>query len=279
MTFSDFFRRFRRKRTVVPVVRLSGAIGLSAPLRPGLSLVGVEASLERAFGMKSAPAVAILINSPGGAAVQSHLIHKRIRALAAEKQKRVIVGVEDVAASGGYLLAIAGDEIIVDRSSIVGSIGVISASFGFPKLLDRIGVERRVHTAGRSKSMLDPFQPEKDEDVSRLKALQEEVHAAFIDLVKARRGTTLADDPDLFTGAFWSGGRAVTLGLADRVGELREVLKERFGDDVVLKTIGGERSFWRRRLGVTGTERLAASLLGGLLNLIEERLLWSRFGL
>ena len=279
MTFSDFFRRFRRKRTVVPVVRLSGAIGLSAPLRPGLSLVGVEASLERAFGMKSAPAVAILINSPGGAAVQSHLIHKRIRALAAEKQKRVIVGVEDVAASGGYLLAIAGDEIIVDRSSIVGSIGVISASFGFPKLLDRIGVERRVHTAGRSKSMLDPFQPEKDEDVSRLKALQEEVHAAFIDLVKARRGASLADDPDLFTGAFWSGGRAVALGLADRVGELREVLKERFGDDVVLKTIGGERSFWRRRLGIAGTERLAASLLGSLLNLIEERLLWSRFGL
>jgi serine protease SohB len=279
MRFSDVFRWFRRNRTVIPVVRLSGAIGISAPFRPGLNLVGVEAALERAFRMKNAPAVAILINSPGGAAVQSHLIHKRIRALAAEKQKRVIVGVEDVAASGGYLLALAGDEIIVDRSSIVGSIGVISASFGFPKLMDRIGVERRVHTAGRSKSILDPFQPEKDEDIARLKGLQEEVHAAFIDLVKARRGAALADDPDLFTGAFWSGGRAVALGLADRVGELREVLKERFGEDVILKTVGSERGFWRRRLGFSGTERLAASLLGGLINLIEERLLWSRFGL
>jgi len=279
MSFSDFFCRFRRRRTVIPVIRLSGAIGISAPLRPGLNLVGVEASLERAFRMKSAPAVAILINSPGGAAVQSHLIHQRIRALAAEKQKRVIVAVEDVAASGGYLLAVAGDEIIVDASSIVGSIGVISASFGFPKLLDRIGVERRVHTAGRSKSMLDPFQPEKDEDIVRLKALQEEVHAAFIDLVKARRGAALADDPDLFTGAFWSGGRAVALGLADRVGELREVLRERFGEDVVLKTVGSERSFWRRRLGFPGTERVAAALLGGLIELVEERLLWSRFGL
>jgi serine protease SohB len=279
MSISDFFRRFRRKRTIVPVIRLSGAIGISAPLRPGLNLAGIESTLERAFRMKSAPAVAILINSPGGAAVQSHLIHKRIRALAAEKQKRVIVAVEDVAASGGYLLALAGDEIIVDRSSIVGSIGVISASFGFPKLLDRIGVERRVHTAGRSKAMLDPFQPEKDDDVARLEGLQEEVHAAFIDLVKARRGSALVDDPDLFSGAFWSGGRAVALGLADRVGDLRDVLKERFGEDVVLKAVGAERSFWRRRLGFPGTERLAASLVDGLIGLIEERLLWNRFGL
>lgn len=279
MSLSTFFSRFRRKRTVVPVVRLSGAIGISAPLRPGLNLAGIENTLERAFGIKNAPAVAFLINSPGGAAVQSHMIHKRIRSLAAEKQKRVIVAVEDVAASGGYLLALAGDEIIVDRSSIVGSIGVISASFGFPKLLDRIGVERRVHTAGKSKAMLDPFQPEKDDDVVRLKALQEEVHTAFIDLVKTRRGSALADDAELFTGAFWSGGRAVTLGLADRVGDLREVLKERFGDDVVLKPVGAERSFWRRRLGFPGTDRLAIALIDGLINLVEERLLWNRFGL
>lgn len=279
MNLSTFFGRFRRKRTVVPVVRLSGAIGISAPLRPGLNLAGIENTLERAFRIKSAPAVAILINSPGGAAVQSHMIHNRIRSLAAEKQKRVIVAVEDVAASGGYLLALAGDEIIVDRSSIVGSIGVISASFGFPKLLDRIGVERRVHTAGKSKAMLDPFQPEKDDDVDRLKALQEEVHTAFIDLVKTRRGAALADDPELFSGAFWSGGRAVTLGLADRVGDLREVLRERFGDDVVLKPVGMERSFWRRRLGFPGTDRLAISVIDGLINLVEERLLWNRFGL
>ncbi len=279
MGFFQIFRRFRRLRVVVPVVRLSGAIGIAGPLRPGLSLAGIENALGRAFAVKRAPAVAILVNSPGGAAVQSHLIHRRIRALAAEKEKRVIVAVEDVAASGGYMLALAGDEIIVDRSSIVGSIGVISAGFGFPRLLDRIGVERRVHTAGRSKSMLDPFQPEKDEDVVRLRGLQDEIHADFIALVKARRGAALADDPDLFTGAFWTGGRAVALGLADRVGDLHDVLKERFGADVVVKSIATERGLWRRRLGLAATAGSAASLLDGVIGLIEERLLWNRFGL
>jgi serine protease SohB len=270
---------FPKRSPTIPVVRLSGAIGISMPFRQGLSLTSLEKTLERAFAVRSAPAVAILINSPGGSAVQSHLIYKRIRELAAEKDKRVIVAVEDVAASGGYLIALAGDHIVVDKSSIVGSIGVVSASFGFPKLLEKVGVERRVHTAGESKDMLDPFLPEKKEDVARLEALQLEVHAAFIDLVKSRRGGLLSNDPELFSGAFWSGARAVSLGLADRIGDLREVLRERYGEDVILRPIAARESFWRRRIGMSGGEGAVISLLGRLVAVIEERLLWNRFGL
>jgi serine protease SohB len=269
----------RRDRAFVPVIRLSGAIGIGAPFRPGLSLAGLESALDRAFAIKAAPVVAILVNSPGGAAVQSHQIFQRIRALAEEKGKKVIVAVEDVAASGGYMIALAGDEIIVDESSIVGSIGVVSAGFGFPKLLDRIGVERRVHTAGEKKVILDPFQPERKEDVARLESLQADVHAKFIELVKSRRGAALADDPDLFSGAFWSGTRAVALGLADRVGELRALLKERYGEDVRIKLIATERSMWRRRFGRLGGEDRAFNLLDRAIAAIEERMMWNRFGL
>jgi signal peptide peptidase SppA len=265
--------------TTVPVVRLSGAIGVGMPLRSGLSLANLEGPLARAFGIKSAPAVGIIINSPGGAAVQSHQIFQRIRALAEEKKKKVIVAVEDVAASGGYMIALAGDEIIVDRSSIVGSIGVVSASFGFPKLLDRIGVERRVHTAGEKKMMLDPFQPERKDDVAHLESLQQDVHGAFIELVKARRGSALADDPDLFSGAFWSGSRAVSLGLADQIGELRALLRERYGKDVKIRMIATERGLWRRRLGRLGAEDRIFRVVDRAVTMLEERLLWSRFGL
>jgi signal peptide peptidase SppA len=272
--------RFRSDAPVIPLVRLSGAIGSASGLRSGLSLAGVEGALARAFGVKAAPAVAIILNSPGGAAVQSHLIFKRIRALAEEKGKKVIVAVEDVAASGGYMIAAAGDEIVVDNSSIVGSIGVVSAGFGFPKLLDRIGVERRVHTAGKSKAMLDPFQAEKEDDVLRLRSLQEQVHLSFIHLVKSRR-PALVDDPDLFSGAFWSGTRAVELGLADRVGDLRSVLRERYGEKVrVLPIPTGRGGWWRRRMGFTsGGEAFAMSLVERVIAAVEERLLWSRFGL
>jgi serine protease SohB len=269
---------FGRKRPVVPVVTLSGAIGMAGPLRPGISLAAVEKNLERAFAVKSAPAVAIVINSPGGSPVQSHLIYKRIRALAEENGKRVIVAVEDVAASGGYLLALAGDEIIVDGSSIVGSIGVVSAGFGFQNLIEKIGIERRVHTAGESKAMLDPFQPEKADDVARLEALQEDVHAFFTALVKSRRHG-LADDPDLFTGAFWIGERALKLGLVDRIGDLRSVLREHYGNRVVLQPVAAERGFLRRRLGLAGGADLGAGLVDRLVAVIEERLLWGRFGL
>jgi serine protease SohB len=275
--------RFRNDHPVVPVIRLSGAIGASSGFRSGLSLAGIEVALAKAFAMKRAPAVALLVNSPGGAAVQSHLIFKRIRALADEKGKKVIVAVEDVAASGGYMIAVAGDEIVVDASSIVGSIGVLFAGFGFPKLLERFGIERRVHTAGRSKAMLDPFRPEKEEDVARLTALQEDVHRDFIALVRSRR-PPLVEDPDLFTGAFWSGSRAVELGLADRVGDLRQVLREAYGENVrMLQILVGKRS-WFRRFGFGGgSTAFPADVAGGLveraITAIEERLLWNRFGL
>ena len=193
--------RFRADRPVVPVVRLSGTIGFSTPLKPGLTLAGIARSLDRAFSTKRACAVALAINSPGGSAAQSHLIHTRIRALAAEHKRPVIAFVEDVAASGGYMIATAADEIVADASSIVGSIGVVSASFGFDRLIERIGVERRVHVAGEQKVMLDPFQPEKREDVARLKALQKDIHELFISLVKERRGKKLkGPEKALFSG-------------------------------------------------------------------------------
>jgi signal peptide peptidase SppA len=275
------FNPFGKKGTVIPVVQVAGGIGMNMPLRSGVSSTSLEPHLVRAFSIKAAPAVAIRINSPGGSAVQSHLIHKRIRQLAAEKNKAVIVAVEDVAASGGYMIALAGDEIVVDASSIVGSIGVVFAGFGFEKLIDKLGIERRVHTAGEAKVILDPFQPEKEEDVERLKALQREVHDSFIGLVKSRR-PRLADNPDLFTGAFWSGERAVALGLADRVGDLHAVLKDKYGDDVQLKAIGAERGFLRRRLGLAARGEPGArvqAMAEAAFAAVEERALWNRFGL
>ncbi len=274
--------RFRNDHPVVPVIRLSGAIGASSGFRSGLSLAGIEAALAKAFAVKRAPAVALIVNSPGGAAVQSHLIFKRIRALAEEKHKKVIVVVEDVAASGGYMIAVAGDQIVVDASSIVGSIGVLFAGFGFPALMEKLGIERRVHTAGTSKAMLDPFRPEKEEDVARLKSLQGDVHADFIALVKRRR-PSLIDDPDLFTGAFWSGSRAVELGLADRVGDLRTVLRETYGEKVRVLPIPTAKRGWLRRLGggsgaaLSGVD--ATGLVERAIAAVEERLLWNRFGL
>ena len=272
--------RFRGDAPLVPIVRLSGTIGGGGPLRAGLTLEAVAAPLARAFAIRSAPAVALIVNSPGGAAAQSHLIFRRIRALAEEKKKKVIVAVEDLAASSGYMIAAAGDEIVVDESSIIGSIGVVSAGFGFTGLMERVGVERRVYTAGKSKAMLDPFRPEREEDVARLRAIQEDVHAAFIGLVKARRGEKLADDPDLFSGAFWSGTKAVELGLADRIGDLRTVLREAYGEKVRLKVISTERSMLRRRLGLSGgSDRLAASLVEHVIAVIDEHVAWNRFGL
>src|SRR5690606_22101022 len=198
----------------IPVIRLHGAImSGGSQFRQNLSLATTAGLIDKAFSFREAPAVAIAINSPGGSPVQSRLIYKRIRDLAEEKKRRVHVFVEDVAASGGYMIALAGDEIIADPSSIVGSIGVVSAGFGFQELIKKIGVERRVHTSGRNKAILDPFQPEKEEDIERLKALQEEVHQTFIALVKERRGAKLAEDDDLFTGLFWTGERGHALGL------------------------------------------------------------------
>src|SRR5215470_17659368 len=222
-------RRFRGDIPVVPVVRLTGVIGFSTPLKPGLTLASCARSLERAFAVRRAKAVALLINSPGGSAVQSHLIFKRVRALSEEKQVPVIAFVEDVAASGGYMIACAADEIVADNSSTVGSIGVVGGSFGLHRLLDKIGVERRLYTSGEHKAMLDPFLPENPDDVERLKSIQREVHEMFIALVRGRRGAKLtSSDSTLFSGEFWTGMKARELGLVDAIGDLRSVLRERF---------------------------------------------------
>ena len=276
-------KRMRGGSAVVPVVRLSGAIGLSTPLRPGLTLASVARPLEKAFTTRRASAVALLINSPGGSPVQSHLIHLRIRQLAAEHKLPVIAFAEDVAASGGYMLACAADEIICDKSTIIGSVGVIGGSFGFSGLLEKLGIERRLYTSGERKAMLDPFLPEKPEDVERLKSVQREIHEDFIALVKESRGVRLTGpENDLFSGEFWTGRKAVTLGVADSIGDLRTVLRQRFGEEVRMRLIGPERSlFGRTRPGVALKERLfgGAGLAEDLISALEERALWARYGL
>ncbi len=271
-------RSMRSKAAVIPVVRLHGTImSGGGQFRPSLSLASTAGLLDKAFAVDG-PAIAISVNSPGGSPVQSRLIYKRIRDLAAEKNKQVLVFVEDVAASGGYMIAIAGDEIIADPSSIVGSIGVVSASFGFTEMMKKIGVERRVYTAGKNKAVLDPFKPEKKEDIDRLKKLQLEVHETFIDMVKERRGAKLADDPDLFTGLFWTGKKAVELGLVDSLGDMRQILRDKYGPKTQLKLITAPRGLFGRRLGLFGTD-MAEAAAQGLLDAGERRALWARFGL
>src|SRR6516165_6189285 len=276
-------RRIRGDIPVVPVVRLSGVIGLSTPLKPGLTLANVARPLDRAFRMRKARAVALLINSPGGSPVQSHLIYRRIRQLALEHGRRVIAFAEDVAASGGYMIACAADEIICDASSIVGSIGVVGGSFGFAKLMDKLGVERRLYTSGEHKAMLDPFLPENPEDVDRLKAVQREIHAGFIELVKRSRGARLkSPEQDLFSGEYWTGAKAVSLGLADAVGELRSTLRERFGADVLTPLMPASRSWLGRvqaGVRVPDLPLPRGGLAEELISALEERAIWSRFGL
>jgi signal peptide peptidase SppA len=276
----------RPEGVIIPVVRLQGTIMAGGgQFRQNLSLASTASVIEKAFGFSDAPAVAISINSPGGSPVQSRLIYKRIRDLAAEKNKKVLVFVEDVAASGGYMIAVAGDEIIADPSSIVGSIGVVSGTFGFTDLIKKIGVERRVHTAGKNKVTNDPFQPEKPEDVERLKTLMLEMHDTFIDLVKERRAGKLTDDPDLFTGLFWTGKKGLDLGLVDALGDMRTVLKNRFGPKTQLRLVTPPRGLFGRRLGLFGTfggpspADLAGAIVDGLAEAAKERALWSRFGL
>lgn len=281
--FSRFLpASMRNTGTTIPVIRLQGPIMAGGnQFRPSLSLASTAGLIEKAFAFKEAPAVAISLNSPGGSPVQSRLIFKRIRDLAEEKNKRVLVFVEDVAASGGYMIALAGDEIIADESSIVGSIGVVSAGFGFPELLKKIGVERRVHTAGQNKAILDPFQPEKPEDVERLKELQLEIHDTFIDMVKERRGAKLAQNPDLFTGMFWTAKKGLDLGLIDGLGDMRSFIRRRYGDKARLQLISPSRGLFGRKLGVFGSEapELGSGIAHGIVDAAEERAMWARFGL
>ena len=282
------FERYQNPAPVVSVVRLQGMIAAGGmPLRRGsLNLQGLAAALERAFKLPNLKAVALAVNSPGGSPVQSSLIYKRIRALAAEKEIPVVAFAEDVAASGGYWLACAADEIFADESSIIGSIGVIYAGFGFQDLIARYGIERRVHTAGADKSTLDPFRPEKPEDVERLTQAQADIHAAFMDAVRARRaGALKAPEDELFTGEFWTGKRALELGLIDGIGDLRTVMRERYGERVRLVVVGSRQAWLRRRIGLTretrdwSTGSFADDMVDGALAALERRALWARFGL
>jgi signal peptide peptidase SppA len=281
--------RLRRGGAVVPVVRLSGVIGAVTPLRPGMSLAGVARTLERAFATKNAKAVALVINSPGGSPVQSRQIYLRIRQLAAEKKLPVLVFVEDVAASGGYMIACAGDEIFCDPSSILGSIGVVGGTFGFQELIKKIGVERRLYTAGAHKAMLDPFLPENPNDVARVKALQREIHAIFIALVKESRSARLKGGDDvLFTGEYWAGETSISLGLADAIGDLRTVLRARYGDKVKTPVIAPSTGLLsgllgRKSAGATTLAALAsadgiAGLPDELISALETRAIWAKFG-
>jgi signal peptide peptidase SppA len=268
--------RFRKSVPVINHVRLAGAIGIGTPLRPAITAKDSLPLIERAFAKKGIAGVAISINSPGGSAVQSALIHARIRALAEKHKLTVYVFCEDVAASGGYWLACAGDEIYADDSSIIGSIGVISAGFGFVEAIGKLGIERRVHTAGESKSILDPFQPEKPEDVERLLGIQGDVHEAFKTLVKSRRKDKLVgEEKELFAGAFWSGRKALAKGLIDGIGHLHDVIERKFGEKVVVRTIQPSQGWGLKRLGFG----VGAEISEGLAEAIETRALWSRFGL
>jgi serine protease SohB len=287
MNFQEILRhlpieRFRNPAPVVTVLRFEGVI-TPRNSRNSVSLASHAAAIERAFSASELRAVALSINSPGGSPVQSHLIYRRIRALAAEHERPVIAFAEDVAASGGYMIACAADEIICDPSSIVGSIGVVGGSFGFAKLMDKLGIERRLYTSGENKAMLDPFLPEKPEDVERLKAVQQEIHEGFIDLVKGSRGARLkGPEKTLFSGEYWTGSTAIGLGLADGIGDLRTTLRARFGDDVITPLVSPARSwFGRVQPGVSGLERL---LQGGnfaedVISALETRAHWARYGL
>ncbi|MBR0975168.1 MULTISPECIES: S49 family peptidase [Bradyrhizobium] len=278
--------RFRPGTAVVPVVRLSGVIGAVTPLRPGMSLAGVARVLERAFSYRNAKAVALVINSPGGSPVQSRQIYLRIKQLAAEKKLPVLVFVEDVAASGGYMIACAGDEIICDPSSILGSIGVVGGSFGFQEAIKRLGIERRLYTAGSHKAMLDPFLPENPDDVAKLKAIQREIHQIFIALVKESRGARLkGSDDTLFTGEYWAGESSIALGLADSIGDLRSTLRARYGEKVLTPVIAQPSGLLSGLLGrkSPGASQLSAmeSMAGlpdELISAVETRAIWAKFG-
>ncbi len=277
--FSGLRSRFGQQRVTIPVVRLHGTI--SSEQRPGrINIESADPLLERAFRIKKAPAVAIVINSPGGSAVQSRLISNRIRQLADETHKQALIFVEDLAASGGYFIAVGGDEIFADPSSIVGSIGVIYAGFGFVGAIEKLGIDRRIYTAGKNKSTLDPFMPEKKADVDRIKTFELDIHQVFIDHVKARRGDKLkGKDDELFTGEWWTAVRGLEMGLIDQLGDLHTVLRERYGDKVNMVPIRQKRGlFSMPRIGFGGsvaTNGLARDIVAA----VEDRLNWSRFGL
>ena len=263
----------------IPTLRLSGVIGNSGVLRSGLNLQGIDKLLDKLFADKKSPAVALIINSPGGSPTQSSLIAASIILRAKKKKKQVIAFVEDVAASGGYWLACAADEIYIDDNSILGSIGVISPGFGFVNLLKKAGIERRVYTSGKSKSFLDPFKQEKVEDIKKLKNIQEQIHENFINYVKERRGKKLVKqkEKEIFSGLFWIGKKAIELGLADGIGHITQILKNKFGENVKIKLIEQKKSFLQRKL----SSSIPYSIIDTdkLIEKVEEKALWARYGL
>ena len=263
-----------KKKKIVPHIKLSGVIGNVGKFKQGIDFSSQEEIISKAFAVKKAPCVAITINSPGGSPVQSHLIYSHIRQQAKKNKKKVIVFAEDVAASGGYLIACAGDEIYANSSSIVGSIGVIYSSFGFVELIKKIGVERRVHTAGKSKSTLDPFLDEKKEDIERLKNIQLDLHKEFIDVVEKSRDSKLKkSEVELFSGEFWSGRRAKELGLIDEIGNVNETLKEKFGEDIIIKKFEKSKSWLSKKLSSSNDR------VDQLANILEEKSVWQKYGL
>ena len=264
---------FFKKKKIVAHIQLNGVIGNVGKFKQGIDFAGQEEIIEKAFSLKKAKVVAITINSPGGSPVQSHLIYQFVRAQAKKNKKKVIVFAEDVAASGGYLIACAGDEIYANSSSIIGSIGVIYSSFGFTELIKKIGVERRVHTAGKNKSTLDPFLDEKLEDIERLKTIQLELHKDFIKVVEESRGSKLNKSQiELFSGEFWSGSKAKELGLIDSLGNANEVLKEKFGEDVIIKKFEKSKGWLSKKLSSSNNQ------IDQLANILEERSIWQRYG-
>jgi signal peptide peptidase SppA len=264
---------FFKKKKIIAHIKLNGVIGNAGKFKQGIDFAGQEEIIEKAFSLKKGKVVAITINSPGGSPVQSHLIYKFIKAQAKRNKKKVIVFAEDVAASGGYLIACAGDEIYANSSSIIGSIGVIYSSFGFTELIKKIGVERRVHTAGKNKSSLDPFQEEKAEDIERLKNIQLDLHKDFIKVVEESRGTKLKkNDIELFSGEFWAGSKAKELGLIDGLGNANEILKEKFGDDVIIKKFEKSKGWLSKKLSSSSNQ------VDQLVNILEERSIWQRYG-
>tara|TARA_B100002052_G_C15701897_1_gene515435 strand:- start:10 stop:816 length:807 start_codon:yes stop_codon:yes gene_type:complete len=265
---------FLKKKKIIPHIKLTGIIGNVGKFRQGIDFSGQEEIILKAFSVKKAPCIAITVNSPGGSPVQSHLIYNFIRLQAKKNKKKVIVFAEDVAASGGYLIACAGDEIYANSSSIIGSIGVIYSSFGFTELIKKIGVERRIHTAGKNKSTLDPFLEEKKDDIERLKTIQLDIHKDFINVVEKSRGTKLKkSEVELFSGEFWSGSKAKELGLIDEVGDSHQILKEKFGEDVVIKKFEKNRSWLSKKLSSSNNH------VDQLSNILEEKSVWQKYGL
>ena len=265
---------FFKKKKIIPHIKLNGVIGNVGKFRQGIDFSGQEQIIKKAFSIKKAPAVAVTINSPGGSPVQSHLIYKFIREQAKKNKKKVIIFAEDVAASGGYLIACSGDEIYANSSSIIGSIGVIYSSFGFKDLIQKIGVQRRVYTAGKNKSTLDPFLEEKKEDIDRLKNIQLELHQDFIEVVEESRSTKLKKDKgvELFSGEFWSGRKAKELGLIDGIGNADQILRQKYGEDVVIKKFEKTKGWLAKKL--SSSEDQADKLI----SIIEERSIWQRYG-